>query len=221
MTAPAQPLLVGVVDSGVAAGLAAVVAVRDFSRTEGGGMRADPTGHGSQVCRLIAEGCDGVGLLVAPVFARAASSPPQLAAAIAWLIEAGARVINMSLGSRRACAELRLACENAAASGIVLVASSPARGAPVYPAAYPQCIAVSGDARCGPDEISDLTGGQADLGAHPFAIANDPASGGASFAAARVTARVARLLASGTVAAAVLPVLRAQASHRGPERRRA
>lgn len=219
-------ILVGVVDSGVIAGFAGVLAARGFSRSEDGEVRpgvagADPTGHGTQICSLIREGAADVGLLVAQVFARTASSTAQIAAAIAWLVAEEVTVINMSVGVRRASSELRLACERAARAGVILVASSPARGAPVYPAAYPQCIAASGDARCSADEISDLSGENADFGAHPFALAGDAASGGASFAAARVTARIARLLAEGTPPALVLTALREQASHHGPERRRA
>ena len=228
------PLLVGVVDSGVAAELPRLVAARAFSRGETGELiageaNADPSGHGTQICRLLVEvaGAGGLrpGLLVAQAFSAAGSSPAQLAAAISWLVDAGAAVINLSVGLRTAASELRLACERAASAGVVLVASAPARGAPVYPAAYAQCIAVCGDARCGADEISSLDGGNADFGAHPGAhpgaVAGDPASRGASFAAARLSARVALLLAAGTTPQEVPATLRAQARYHGAERRQA
>ncbi len=223
-------MLLGVVDSGGAAELPGLVAARAFSRGESGEVvtgeaNADPSGHGTQICRLIVQatsaGGQQPGLLVAQVFSAAKSSPAQLAAAIAWLVDAGAAVINLSVGLRTAASELRLACERAASAGVVLVASAPARGAPVYPAAYPQCIAVCGDARCTVDEISSLAGGNADFGAHPFAVPGDAASGGASFAAARLSARVAQLLAVGTRPQELLATLRAQARYHGAERRQA
>lgn len=223
MNAPS--LLVGVVDSGLPdPAPPGIVAARAFSRGGDGKIRtgatvADPSGHGSQICRLLLD--QACCLLVAQVFSRARTSPAQVAAAIDWLVDRGAALINLSLGQRRASVDLRLACERAAKAGVVLVASSPARGAPVFPAAYPMCIAVSGDARCDADEISWLAGETADFGAHPFASAGEPAAGGASFAAARITARIARLLAAGSAPGEVVGALRAQASYQGCERRRA
>lgn len=185
------------------------------------GEEQRPADHGAQVVRLIRERAGDVRILYAQAFSESRGTPAQLAAAIDGLVDEGVALINLSLGLRRAAAALRLACERAADAGVVLVASSPARGAPVYPAAYPQCIAVCGDARCGPEEISDLAGSNADLGAHPFALDHDAGSGGASFACARVSARLALLLAQGTAPAAALQTMRAQARYRAPERRSA
>ncbi len=220
-------LLVGIVDSGGALGLPGVVAARSFAAGDDGGIRCtesgdDRLGHGSQIARLIKELGGDIGLLSAQVFAGTrTSSPAQVAAAINWLVDDGAALINISLGVRRADAGLRLACERAAAAGVILVASAPARGAPVFPAAYPQCIAVSGDARCAETEISWLGGANADFGAHPCAVPGDASASGASFAAARLSARVSRLLCQGMAANAVPVKLRAEARYHGPERRRA
>ena len=179
-----------------------------------------PLSHGSEIAALLRAGHSGLELLAADVFPeRGRCSPAQIAAALDRLVDAGARLVNMSLGTRRAEAQLRAACERAAAAGVLLVASAPARGAPVYPAAYAQCIAVSGDARCGEDEISWLDGGNADFGAHPFFIPGDASRGGASYAAARVAGRIAALLATGTPAADVVAALRAHCRYHGPERR--
>lgn len=223
-----KPLLVGIVDSGAAAaGLTGSVAVRGFGAGDDGEIGCPEAGnggleHGAQIARLlIAQGGD-IGLLVAQVFGGArASSPTRVAAAIDWLVASGADLINMSIGMRRADAGLRLACERAEAKGVILVAATPARGAPVFPAAYRQCIAVSGDARCAESEISWLGGVNADFGAYPFATVGEARSGGASYAAARLSARIAGLLRAGTAPDAVRQTLRAQCRYHGPERRRA
>lgn len=215
-------ILVGVVDSGVAAGFPGLVAARRFDA--GGGAQAvdDRIGHGTAVAGLLREHGDAPRLLVAQVFAQAQRcSATQVAAALEWLSDSGAAVVNLSVGLREASARLRCACERAEAAGVILVASAPARGAPVYPAAYAQCIAVSGDARCADEEISWLGSANADFGAHPFLVPGDRQSGGASYAAARVSGRIARLLAAGTPAKAIAAALHTQCRYHGPERRRA
>ena len=91
---------------------------------------------------------------------------------------------------------------DALAAGLILIASTPARGAPVYPAAYPGVLRVTGDARCGPGELSAL-GVPADYGACVRDVDGSP--GGASLAAAHVTGLLAAgLEVAGSDAAAVL-----------------
>ena len=116
---------------------------------------------------------------------------------------------------------LRAACAAAEAAGVLLVAASAARGAPVFPAAYPGVLRVSGDARCGPEEVSDLEGEPAHFGASPVASGATGLVGGASFACARVSGMLAAVLARepGLGAPAVLARLRALARYRGRERR--
>ena len=215
-------ILVGVVDSGVAAGFPGLVAARRFDADGGAQAVDDRIGHGTDVARLLREHGDEPGLLVAQVFAHTQRcSPAQVAAALEWLVDSGAALVNLSVGLRQAAACLRLACERAEAAGVILVVSAPARGAPVYPAAYAQCIAACGDARCADQEISWLGSANADFGAHPFLVPDDSHSGGASYAAARVSGRIARLLAAGTPATAIGATLRGQCLYHGPERRRA
>ncbi len=215
-------ILVGVIDSGVASGFPGLVAARRFDADGGAQAVDDRSGHGTGIARLLREHGGRPGLLVAQVFAQTQRcSPAQIAAALEWLVASGAALVNLSVGLRRAAACLRRACERAEAAGVILVASAPARGAPVYPAAYAQCIAVSGDARCADDEISWLGSANADFGAHPFLLPGDRQSGGASYAAARVSGRIARLLAAGTPGTAIAETLRAQCRYHGPERRRA
>ena len=215
-------ILAGVVDSGICAGFPGLVAARRFDAEARAQAVDDRSGHGTAIARLLREHGDAPDMLVAQVFAHAMRcSPAQIAAAVEWLVDSGAVLINLSVGLRRAAGCLRIACERAAAAGVTLVASTPARGAPVYPAAYAQCIAVSGDARCADDEISWLDSANADFGAHPFLVPDDKRNGGASYAAARVSGRIARLLAAGVPATEIAAALRAQCRYYGPERRRA
>lgn len=215
-------ILVGIVDSGVAAGFPGLIASRRFDADGGAQAVDDCIGHGTAITRLLREHGDEPGVLMAQVFAHTQRcSPTQIADALEWLVDCGAALVNLSVGLRHAAACLRLACERAEAAGVILVASAPARGAPVYPAAYAQCIAVCGDARCADAEISWLGSATADFGAHPFFAPGVSHRGGASYAAARVSGRIARLLAAGTPATAIGASLRGQCRYHGLERRRA
>jgi subtilisin family serine protease len=107
------PVRVAVIDSGVDAThpelLGKIVAARSFV---GGSARVDALGHGTFVAGLIAAGVDnGIGiaglapsaeLLVAKVVTRSRSIPVKAEAeAIAWAVDNGAQVVNMSLGGVR------------------------------------------------------------------------------------------------------------------------
>jgi subtilisin family serine protease len=107
------PVRVAVIDSGVDAGhpelAGKIVDARSFV---GGSARTDALGHGTFVAGLIAAGVDnGIGiaglapsaeLLVAKVVTKSRTIPVKAEAqAIAWAVESGARVINMSLGGVR------------------------------------------------------------------------------------------------------------------------
>lgn len=218
---------VGVVDSGIdGPARARVAAVADFPP----GGRADPEpagataprdghGHGSRVGAIIA--CEPqVELLDARVFFdNLVTSAAQAAAAIDWLREREARLVNLSFGLREDRAVLREACARATAAGMLLVAAAPARGAPVYPAAYPCVLRATGDARCGAGQVSALDTAQADFGGH--ACWSDGTPAGASAGCAAVTAALAALwIASpGLDPAALRVALAARAAWHGPERR--
>lgn len=212
---------IGVLDSGIGgtAG-AAVVARADFPA----GARApdevrDALGHGSAIAAIIAAAVPGCALLDARIFhAQLRCSPAQAAAGIDWLVAEGAQLINLSLGLRSADAVLQAACERALGAGVVLVASAPARGEPVYPAAWTGVIRATGDARCARGEISWLATAQADFGGH--VRSPDERVAGASIGCAHVSAAGAALLARDPANAAELPRLLAEsARYRGPERR--
>ena len=217
-------LRIGVIDTGCSALQAERIAgARRFWLEQGelreGPPHADALGHGSQVLDcLLAQGGSGA-VLIAQVFGQQGlTSALQVSAALLWLVEQGAVLVNMSLGLQQDRNVLRAACALAVEAGVVLCASSPARGAPVFPAHYPGVLRVTGDARCAPGQWSWLDTDQADFGA-PV----DPASGvsGASLACAALCGQVRALLTLQPKAshAQVLAYLRDNATYAGPERR--
>ncbi|MCC4117140.1 S8 family serine peptidase [Aromatoleum toluclasticum] len=168
---------------------------------DGGVQRACAVGrplpHGEAVATLVLDATPTARLLDARIAShRHAPTPAMVAAAVDWCMEEGARVINLSLGLLEDRSVLRDACARVLARGVVLVAAAPARGTPVFPAAYPGVLAVSGDARCAAGQWSSLGGeisSGAGWGCSPAGAGRTP--GGASMATARFTGIVARFLA--------------------------
>jgi subtilisin family serine protease len=183
-----------------------------------GGPR-DRLGHGTRVAAVIS-GVGSAQLLDARIFFDdLRTSAVQAALGIDWLLEQGAQLINMSFGLREDRVALRAACARAAARGVLLVAASPARGAPVFPAAYEGVIRATGDARCAPGQYAWLATTQADFGAHVKAA--DGGAAGASMGCAHVCAAIADCLARhpGATRETLLATMVAGAAFRGPERR--
>ncbi len=215
-------LRIGVVDSGHALAQTGLVqAARRFS-LEGdvlceGPLVPDALGHGSAVVSHLLEPAVPVRLCIAQVFgARGQTSALQVAAGIYWLIEQQVALINLSLGLRQDRPSLRRACAAANEAGILLCASSPARGEPAFPASYPQVLRVTGDARCAPGQWSWLDTAQADFGAAPF---TQTATAGASAACAALSGQIAAFLHEhpGAGREQVRAYLRGAASFVGPE----
>jgi hypothetical protein len=220
-----MPVKVGIVDSGVSPGqYGALFASIGIVTTSTGVTRLaaieDPLGHGTAVAEVLLAEAPLAQLANAQSFmvGRCADAG-CVAEAIGWCLEQDVRVINLSFGLRHGEAALRCACEAALGSGAIVVAASPARGVRPYPAAYPGVIAVSGDARCSMREWSVLEP-QRLYGTAPFA-ADGTTRGGASYAAARLCAFAARLLAASPSAGAedFRNWLHAEAAFRGRERR--
>ncbi|MDH4041337.1 MAG: S8 family serine peptidase [Gammaproteobacteria bacterium] len=235
-------LAIGLIDSGVAGlPLTYTGAARGFLAGPQGTVleteaTEDQLGHGSAMAAILLR--DAIGraqgdtpddsppvapefsLLNAQVFAgKLSCTAAQVAAALDWLLEQRVHLVNMSFGLREDRPLLRQACERALGEGVVLVAATPARGEPVFPAAYPGVIRATGDARCAPGDISFLDTRQADFGGHVRAGQTNVA--GASVGCAHVSARAARFLAAhpGSSPAQLRAWLVEQASYRGPERR--
>ena len=215
---------VGLLDSGCAGALAGA-SFADGPQGEAlcGPAGPDRVGHGSAIAALIRAACPSARLLNAQIFAGGAvTSPVAAAAGLDWLVAEGAEIVCMAFGLRPDRAILRAACAAAGRAGVVLVAAAPARGDPVHPAAYPEAIAVSGDARCAPGVVSALHTGTVDYGACPRPPEGH-AGGGASFATGHLCGVLAAAMAAGQVngVAAARAHLDAVARFHGPERRSA
>jgi hypothetical protein len=218
----AEGVRVGVVDSGWPGSLKDRVKVARSFITEGGDAQ-DRIGHGARVLQAIATLAPEARFCVAQVFGEALRTDgATVARALDWLVDQGAAVINLSLGVRQDHPPLRMACERALAQGHLVIASTPARGEPVFPAGYPGVVRVMGDARCAPGQHSALLLPHADFGACVLPPDGDRSHAGASLGCAHLSGRVAALLARGVACerAAVWQALVDAASFHGPERRR-
>jgi hypothetical protein len=199
--------------------------VTDGERVERRATLPDPSGHGTRIAQLLAAGGAAFELLLGQVFlSDGPTSGAAVAAAVDWAVAGRAELIHMSLGLGTDRAVLAAAVARAIESGCIIVASMPARGGVVYPAAYPEVIRGTGDARCAPGELSRL--GSWIFGGCPRFAGSGPADsdartsagGGASAGAAWVT----RNILSGpnhVTASAVVAALTASARYIGPERR--
>ena len=147
---------VAVLDSGVASDngdiTPKVVARANFTN---GKLGEDNYGHGTHVAGIVAAtanntvgvagACPGCTILDGKVLNDSGiGSTSALADGINWAVSNGAKVINMSLGVR-ASRTLETAVNNAWSQGVVLVAAAGNGGGQtkLYPAAYPNVIAVA------------------------------------------------------------------------------
>ena len=218
---------VGIVDSGVSRAQRGTLAACVGIAPGGAGVERavahdDLMGHGTAVAQIILAEAPHAQLVSAQAFAGLRQADAAcVAAGIDWCIEQRVRIVNLSLGLATDEPVLSAACRAAVAHGAIVIAAFPARGGSVYPAAYPGVLAVSGDARCGVGAWSIIEE-QRLYGAAPFA-ADGLTPGGASYAAARLSGRAARFLASwpGAGADDFRRWLEAGAAFRGRERRRA
>lgn len=232
-----KPVRVGIVDSGcgaaqmeqVEASAGFVIEQQQLWQSE---AQADQLGHGSMVLDIIQALAPASSILVAQVFReRLSTSAHQVAAAIDWLVEQQVAVINLSLGLRQDRPVLHAACRRALTAGVLLCASSPARGEPVFPAAYPGVLRMTGDARCGRGEISYLATEFADFGGHVRPMNDSIGASGASMGCAHLCGHLARYLGELPPSNTELPRAHArllaardwligQSSFQGPEQRR-
>lgn len=160
-------------------------------RVVAGPVVADRVNHGAQLADILLSAAPQVRLLNAQVFRdRVAATPAAIAAALDWLVAEGTRLVNISAGLRQDRRLLREAVAAAVRQGVLLICATPARGGPVFPAAYPGSVPVCGDARCGPGQWSVLPDGPALLGACPRPrgpVQENLPQGGSSFAAAHLS----------------------------------
>lgn len=163
----------------------------------------DTSGHGTAIAAVIRHVAPDADLFALKIFNGAlATTPDVLEGALAYALEAGARVVNLSLGMGAAphAASLRGLCREAARAGIILVASARngSRGAGV-PASYDEVVGVKGDGRLGEDTLLYRPGDPCECLASPWprslpGLPRERNFRGNSFAAARVSGAIACLL---------------------------
>lgn len=212
----ARAPLIGIVDSGGPADQ--MDGARAFHAGRDGPATPDRLGHGAAVAAVLRRAAPGAALRHAQVFDDTpVTSADRVARAVLWL--AGeADIILLSLGLAADREVLRGACETARAAGKCVVAAAPARGAPIFPAAYPGVVAATGDARCDWDDLSLLPGPV--IGAWCASPERGGRGmGGASLAAARVAGYLAASFPAGRTKPGEW--LAARCRFFGPERRMA
>lgn len=216
---------IGLVDSGVSENQAGFIHTAcGFSANSTMSVQSDPLGHGSKVCEIILYHAPNIPLHNAQVFdKRGVTTAATVAAAIDWLRQEKVDLINLSLGLGHDRSVLRDACVKAVSAGIILIASSPAQGAMVYPSAYAGVIRATGDARCDMGEISFLDSPQADFGGCPHGIKASgnvgPHIGGSSMGTAHISGQVAAYLQAGGDRKSIREWLVSQAKYLHSERR--
>lgn len=158
-------VVVAVIDTGVAGPSKKGPVARDFKQTKftagydfvnKDADAYDDQGHGTHVAGTIAESTnnnEGVAGLafdatIMPIKVLSASgsgTSADVAEGIRFAADHGANVINMSLGSSSSSTVIQKACQYAYKKGVTIVcAAGNGFGQGVgYPAAYPECIAVS------------------------------------------------------------------------------
>jgi len=208
---------IGLIDSG-ADGVPVVAAARFGADGGRGAAGDDPTGHGTRIAHVIAQGRPGLEFVLAQVFGSGQpTSAAAIAAALDWCRGEGANLLHLSLGLAADRAPLAAAIARAAAAGCLVVAATPARGPAVYPAAYEGVIRATGDARCAADEISHLA--TATFGGCVRTGAPGPGGQGASIGAAAVSRALVGWVAPGSGYGEAVRALAARARYDGPERR--
>lgn len=216
---------VALIDSGLEAPhLPEPVAVQGFASTAGRVRRVpavgDTTGHGSALAEILHASGRAPQLLIAQVLNVAGrTTPAALADALQWTLAQGAQLVHLSLGLAQDRPVLRRAVAEVQHAGVLIVAATPARGRPSFPAAYPGVLRATGDARCGPEQIAALDTATADFGG---CVAHHSAGRmlrGASIGAAHVSRYIVRHLPPSLDPAQLRTHLARTAAFTGPERR--
>jgi len=167
------------------------------------GVFIDRLGHGTAVMAAIQEKAPGAEYFAVKVFDEALRTTGDcLVSAIAWCIDHGMNVVNMSLGTLNMAHRQRFAVvvERASAAGVLLVAARDVAGQPCLPGCLPNVLAVGEDAGCPRDRYRiEIVEGQPLYltSGYPRPVPGVPPSRnlqGISFAVANMTGFVARAL---------------------------
>ncbi|TYC48536.1 hypothetical protein FMN50_26075 [Rhodobacterales bacterium] len=185
---------IGLIDGALAASLPGLAAQRAFCDPDGTPLAQK---HATAMATTVRSHEPQTHFVNAVVFPGGLSTTCRaLCDALEWLTIDPPEVILCSFGMARSSVELCVLVARLQAAGSLIIASAPARGDPVFPAAFPDVLSVQGDARCQPGELSRLDLPHATFGACSEAI-DAPDIRGASAAAAHLAGHVASLLAEG------------------------
>jgi hypothetical protein len=163
---------------------------------------SDEIGHGTAIAGVICAGSQLARLHAVKIFHdELKAATPLLLAALEWAVEKGMKMIHLSLGTERAEDEetLSTVCRIAHERDIIIVASARSHDDTVLPAALDSVIGVCWDKGCNEDFLIYYSDAPIEFGAYglPRPLPGMPQEmnfRGHSFAAARVTARAAKLL---------------------------
>jgi subtilisin family serine protease len=228
--ATGQGVAVCVADTGIDKGHEALeyVAGRNFTTTHPLGRNVQPdayddgSGHGTHVAGTVAArdtgaGVKGVapqaGVLVAKVLLDDGTGrTSQIVDGLHWCADAGADVINMSFGMAGTNSTLAAAMSDLAAQDVLLIAASGNAGdsSPLYPAAYPEVVAVGASDR--DDAIASFSNRGEDLNAPGVEVRSTVPGGygtasGTSMASPHVAGVAALALEVGAASSGVRDVL--------------
>lgn len=152
-----KTIRLAIVDSGIAAGhpdfVGRIAVQKDFVNNDP--IAEDNDGHGTHVAGVagantgnrygVAGGCFACGLIIAKVLGSGGGYDSDIADGIIWSANNGAHVINLSFGGPGSSSVLENSVNFATGKGAVLVAAAGNEDTsiPIYPAAYPNVIAVA------------------------------------------------------------------------------
>jgi hypothetical protein len=200
---------VAVIDSGIASGHPHVGAVSPGVWIRADGLSNDARdciGHGTAVAAAIREKAPDAELIPVRVFDRTlTTTAAALADAILWAAGAGARLVNVSLGTRNPAHQglLEAAIHAAQSQGAIVIAAAAWQGEPCLPGSLAGAIGVLGDADCprATLQLGPALGGPLYASPFPRRIPGVPEQAnlsGVSFAVANVTGLLAGLLEGAT-----------------------
>jgi hypothetical protein len=163
----------------------------------------DEIGHGTAIAGIVRGTAPAARLFAAKIFSKTLKAPMAvLVAALEWALRKNVKIIHLSLGTvhERYRATMEGLCQAAFDTGKILVAAAARPDAWIYPAVFPTVIGVYWNPACDEDALIYHPGNPVEFGAHgwPRALPGCPQGHnfrGSSFAAARVTARIARFIA--------------------------
>ena len=200
-------VVVAVLDSGVHAShphVGDAIVGRSFADSASASDFVDRIGHGTAVAAAIREKAPGVELLAVKIFDRQlATNVEVLADAIVWSADAGAKIINLSLGTANYANAERLteAVNHARSRGAVIVSARESNEVSWLPGSLPGVIGVVADSTCDRNEV-EITMRDDDVplfSASPYprpipGVPRERNLHGVSFAVANVTGFLARAL---------------------------